>query len=192
METCADHIHWAGGAGRSRARGRATNGTAQAGGGHAHVGAMIYLGDNWPDAYRDSLFTFNIHGHRVNHDSLERNGSGYVAHHETDFLLGNDTWFRGLELKYGPDGAVYFTDWTDRGECHETDADNAHRENGRIYKLAFGKVKPVKVNLAAATDRGAGPVPASQERVVRPHRPATAPGTRRAGERPGRGSRDPC
>ena len=39
-----------------------------------------------------------------------------------------------------------------RGECHEDDADNAHRENGRIYKLSFGKVKPAQVNLAASSD----------------------------------------
>ena len=35
-------------------------------------GAMIYLGDNWPDRYRNGVFTCNIHGHRVNHDRLER------------------------------------------------------------------------------------------------------------------------
>src|SRR5208337_3309811 len=75
-----------------------------------------------------------------------------MSRHEPDFLLANDTWFRGLELKYGPDGAVYFTDWTDRGECHETDADNAHRENGRVYKLSFGKPRPVHVNLAASSN----------------------------------------
>jgi hypothetical protein len=113
---------------------------------------MIYLGDNWPNRYRQSLLTFNLHGHRANLDRLERNGSGYVARHEPDFLLANDTWFRGLELKHGPDSAVYFTDWTDRGECHETDADNATRENGRIYKLTFGKPRPVQVNLAASSN----------------------------------------
>ena len=55
----------------------------------------------------------------INHDRLERQGSGYVARHEPDFLMANDPWFRGLELKYGPDGAVYITDWYDTGECHE-------------------------------------------------------------------------
>ena len=65
---------------------------------------MIYLGDNWPDRYRNDVFTCNIHGHRVNHDRLERQGSGYVARHDQDFLKANDPWFRGLELKYGPDG----------------------------------------------------------------------------------------
>ncbi|MHC5544546.1 PVC-type heme-binding CxxCH protein, partial [Singulisphaera rosea] len=122
------------------------------GGGHAHVGAMLYLGDNWPDDYRNSVFTCNVHGHRINRDTLERSGSSFVAKHGKDFLFANDTWFRGLELKYGPDGAVYLTDWSDMGECHETDGDLAHRENGRIFKVSYGTPRPVKVDLAALSD----------------------------------------
>ena len=152
METCADHIHWAGGLWTSSREGKGKHG--EAGGGHAHVGAMIYLGDNWPDLYRNNVFTCNIHGKRINRDRLEPRGSGYVARHEPDFLMANDSWFRGLELKYGPDGAVYMTDWYDTGECHENDADNAHRENGRIYKISHGTPKPVTVNLAGLDDEG--------------------------------------
>ncbi len=150
MESCADHIHWAGGAWTDSREGKGKHG--EAGGGHAHVGAMIYLGDNWPDTYRESVLTCNLHGHRVNRDSLHRVGSGYVAKHEKDFLFANDDWFRGMEMKYGPDGSVYLTDWSDTGECHDTDADNAHRENGRIYKIAYGTPKPVKVDLARLSD----------------------------------------
>ncbi len=73
METCADHLHWAGGRWQDSREGKGKHG--EAGGGHAHVGAMIYLGDNWPDRYRNDVFTCNIHGHRVNHDRLERRGS---------------------------------------------------------------------------------------------------------------------
>ena len=124
------------------------------GGGHAHVGGMIYLGDNWPDSYRNTLFTCNIHGHRVNNDRLDRSEEGYqiVARHNPDFLSSADPWFRGLELKYGPDGGVYLTDWSDIGECHETDSDNAHRENGRIFKITYGDVRPVTVDLGRQTD----------------------------------------
>jgi putative membrane-bound dehydrogenase-like protein len=150
METCADHIHWAGGHWTDSRDGKGKHG--EAGGGHAHVGAMIYQGDNWPDRYRNHVFTCNIHGKRVNSDRLERRGSTYIARHEPDFLMANDTWYRGLELKYGPDGAVYLTDWYDTGECHETDADNAHRENGRIYKISHGTLRAVKVDLAALDD----------------------------------------
>jgi putative membrane-bound dehydrogenase-like protein len=150
MESCADHLHWAGGRWQDSREGRGK--TGEAGGGHAHVGAMIYLGDNWPDSYRNDVFTCNIHGRRINRDHLERRGSSYVATHQNDFLMANDAWFRGLELKYGPDGAAYLTDWYDTGECHENDADNAHRENGRIFKVAYGSPRTAKVDLSRETD----------------------------------------
>jgi putative membrane-bound dehydrogenase-like protein len=152
MTTCADHLHWAGGRWQDAREGNHLN--DDLGGGHAHVGGMIYLADNWPAKYRDTMFTVNIHGHRVNNDRLDRNGDGaeVVARHNPDFLISSDAWFRGLELKYGPDGGVYVTDWSDVGECHETDADNAHRENGRIFKVVYGDVKPVKVDLARQSD----------------------------------------
>ena len=68
---------------------------------------MIYLGDNWPEEYRGRLFTLNFHGRRANQEILERSGSGYIAHHAPDFFLSADPWFRGIDLSYGPDGAVY-------------------------------------------------------------------------------------
>ncbi len=152
VPTCADHLHWAGGHWTESREGAGHDRHDQAGGGHAHVGAMIYLGGQWPEEYRGGLFTFNIHGHRVNHDRLTRKGSSYVASHGPDLLRVDDVWFRGLELKYGPDGGVFFTDWSDIGECHEQDADGSHRENGRIYKLSYGDAKPVKVDLAKLSD----------------------------------------
>jgi putative membrane-bound dehydrogenase-like protein len=151
METCADHIHWAGGRWQDSRDGKGKHG--EAGGGHAHVGLMLYQGDNWPEQYRNGAFMCNLHGHRVNHDRLTRRGSSYVARHNVDFLMANDTWFRGLELKYGPDGSVFLTDWYDTGECHENDADNAHRENGRIYQIAVGTPKQVKVDLAGLDEQ---------------------------------------
>ncbi len=40
------------------------------------AGCAIYLGDNFPAEYRNTLFTCNIHGNRLNHDGLERTRSG--------------------------------------------------------------------------------------------------------------------
>lgn len=147
MESCADHLHWEGGD-WTEARGGLKH--SDAGGGHAHVGAMIYLGDNWPDACRNALFTFNLHGRRINQDLLEPIGSGYVARHGGDLMHAGDEWFRGLELAYGPDGGVYFTDWSDTGECH--DFDHADISNGRIFKITYGEVKPAKVDVEAMSD----------------------------------------
>ncbi len=150
MKTCADHLHWAGGLWTDSREGKGAHG--EAGGGHAHVGAMIYQGDNWPEAYRGSVLMNNLHGHRVNRDTLSPVGSGYVARHAPDFLKANDPWFRGMELKTGPDGGVYLTDWSDIGECHETDADHAHRENGRVYKITYGETRRAGIDLATLGD----------------------------------------
>jgi putative membrane-bound dehydrogenase-like protein len=147
MESCADHTHFVGDWTDSR-KGMGRN--SEYGGGHAHAGAMVYLGDNWPDSYRNSIFMVNIHGARVNHDILEHKGSGYVGHHGPDFLLANDPWFRGLNLAYGPDGGVFLSDWTDTGECHNYD--RIDQTNGRIYKVVYGQTKPVNVDVAHASD----------------------------------------
>jgi putative heme-binding domain-containing protein len=132
----ADHYHWDTGKKWHETR-EAKGETDRLGGGHAHCGLMIYLGDNWPDRYRNSLFTVNLHGQRVNHDRLQRHGSGYVITHGEDFLKSDDLWFRGIELVYGPDGGVYIADWSDIGECHENDG--VHRTSGRIYKVTYGQ-----------------------------------------------------
>ena len=69
VKTIADHVHWVGKKGPHAGNGR----SAAAGGGHAHAGAMIYLGgDDWPAEYRDSIFMNNIHGARTNTDRLQR------------------------------------------------------------------------------------------------------------------------
>ena len=148
IASCADHIHWAGGFWKTEGAEHPQNDAA--GGGHAHCGAMVYLGDNWPDRYRDTFFTLNVHGRRINNDSLERRGSGYVAKHQPDLLKANDAWFRGVSLLYGPDGGVFVSDWCDTGECH--DYIDIHRENGRIYKVTWGAPKTPRVDLAGLSD----------------------------------------
>src|SRR5690606_17812181 len=126
--------------------------TSAAGGGHAHCGAMIYLGDNWPSEYRNCLLMHNIHGNRINQDILVRRGSGYVGQHGPDFLLANDKWFRGIALKYGPDGAVYLIDWYDSNACHRTNPEIWDRTNGRVYRVRYGQQPTLSPNLRAKSD----------------------------------------
>jgi putative membrane-bound dehydrogenase-like protein len=109
------------------------------GGGHAHSGMMIYLGNNWPDSYRDQLMTLNLHGRRMNVERLERAGAGYVGKHEPDTFFAADPNFRGIDLTYGPDGGVYVLDWSDTGECHEHNG--VQRSSGRIYKVTHGRTE---------------------------------------------------
>ncbi len=107
---------------------------------------MVYLGDNWPEEYRGSVFMNNIHGKRVNHDSLERHGSGYRASHRPDVIRSKDPWHVGVTIQYGPDGGVFVSDWSDIGECHSVR--NTQRETGRIFKVTFGEVRKAPVDVA--------------------------------------------
>lgn len=148
----ADHFHWDTAEKWSDIRQiGVTSTTDQAGGGHAHSGLMCYLGDNWPDRYRDTLFTVNLHGHRLNNDTLERQGAGYVAKHAPDFAKTSDPWFRAVDLTYGADGGVYVADWSDIGECHENDG--VHRASGRIFKITHGQPpRPAVADVDALPD----------------------------------------
>jgi len=137
----ADHVHWDTGEKWSDIRLTVSDTTSAAGGGHAHSGLMIYQGDNWPDRYRNSMFTLNFHGRRLNNDLLERRGAGYVGLHREDLFFVQDEWFRGIDLISGADGAVYIADWSDTGECHE--ADGVHHASGRIFRMAYGEPSPL-------------------------------------------------
>ncbi len=47
-----------------------------------------------------------------------------------------NSWFRGVDIKLGPEGGIYIADWSDNGECH--DHDGIHRTSGRIYRITYG------------------------------------------------------
>lgn len=143
IEQTADHFHWdAGGEKWGDIREGISTRTLELGGGHAHVGGMIYLGDNWPAPYRGQIFTCNLHGNRINVDKVVREGCGYVGKHAPDFMISQDKWFRGIDLLTGPDGGVFVLDWSDAGECH--DNDGVHRTSGRIFKLVHGEPRGVE------------------------------------------------
>jgi len=141
VDQVADHVHWDAGEAWNDVRKGVTDRTSLAGGGHAHIGLMIYQGDNWPDEYRHRVYTLNLHGRRINTDILHRQLAGYTATHGPDFCFIQDPWYRGMELLTAPDGTVLIADWSDTGECH--DHDGVHRTSGRLYRLAYGTPRPV-------------------------------------------------
>lgn len=149
IDTIADHLHFVGT--RNVRDGLGSHEEDQAGGGHAHCGTMVYLGDNWPDRYRNSIFMNNIHGRRINNDLLRREGSGYRASHGHDLMQSQDPWYMGVTLAYGPDGGVYASDWSDTGECHSVR--NTRKQTGRIYKITYGETRSGNVDIASLSNR---------------------------------------
>jgi len=142
--TIADHRHYLG----DTPHGGNLRSNA-AGGGHAHCGALLYQGDSFPPEWRGRLLMNNIHGNRVNADAFVPRGSGFNGRHEEDLLLANDSWFRGIALRLGPEGCVYLIDWYDQQACHWTEPGRWDRSNGRLYRIAYGAHKPQKVDLHA-------------------------------------------
>ncbi len=149
IDTIADHLHFVGGNNVRGGLGSAAEDAA--GGGHAHCGTLVYLGDSWPESYRNTLFTNNIHGRRINNDLLRRHGSGYTAAHGPDLMRSRDPWYMGVTLRYGPDGSVFASDWSDTGECHSTK--NTRRETGRIYKISYGPRRAPSKDVAQLSTR---------------------------------------
>ncbi len=136
IDTHADHYHYD----RSGKWSESRDGAANVfGGGHAHIGMMIYQGDRWPEPYQNRLFTLNMHGRRANVERLDREGSGFVGRHESDVFVTEDPWFRGIDIRQGPDGSAFILDWSDIGECHEHTG--VHRTSGRIYRISHGDVE---------------------------------------------------
>ncbi|WP_247237866.1 PVC-type heme-binding CxxCH protein [Telluribacter sp. SYSU D00476] len=148
IKTHADHVHWVGERGPHAGNFR----SASAGGGHAHSGAMIYLGHSWPQEYRNQIFMNNINGSRLNIDNPTRAGSGYMVTHRPDFMAMNDSWSQWLNFKYDASGSVWAIDWYDKNQCHSPNPDVHDKTMGRIFKITHENDKWVKVDLTKASD----------------------------------------
>ncbi len=145
LDMIADHYHFDTTGSWTESRDGKAN---DLGGGHAHIGMMIYHGQQWPQRYHNQLFTLNMHGRRANVERLERSGAGYVGRHEPDFFIAEDPFFRGIDIQLGPDGNAFVIDWSDTGECH--DHTGVHRHSGRIFKISYDHIS---ADQSAAKDR---------------------------------------
>ncbi len=153
IKTIADHAHYAGNWTDVRTKGpMAPADTSALGGGHAHCGLVLYQADVFPPQYRGDAFFHNLHGHRMVRESIERDGSGNVVRHRPDFLLSNHHDHIGVGILLGPDGAIYFSEWTDPQTCHHRDVEIWDRSNGRLYRVRHGEAKSTALKLAETSD----------------------------------------
>jgi len=106
----------------------------------AIAGITYYAADQFPPEYRDNIFIGNVVTNRINRDRLEKHGSTYTGIEMPDFLKCDDPWFRPVDIKLGPDGALYVADFYNRIIGHyevPLNHPGRDREKGRIWRIVY-------------------------------------------------------
>ena len=108
-------------------------------------GLVYYLGEQFPTEYRNSFYNGDVVTCKVSRNSMTFKGSTPVSNKETDFLVSDDPWFRPVDVKVGPDGALYVADFYNRIIGHYEVALNhpkRDRTSGRIWRITYKGDQP--------------------------------------------------
>ena len=106
----------------------------------ALCGPVYYAADHFPKEYLDHMFLGNVTSNCINWDKIEFKGSTPVAIDKGMFLSSSDLWFRPTDMKLGPDGALYFTDFYNKIIGHyEVDLKHPQRDKlrGRVWRIVW-------------------------------------------------------
>ncbi len=135
----------------------------------AAAGAVIYDGGAWPAKWNYSYFTTEPTINLLHHEFVKADGVSYAgekeaSREELEFIAGKNLWFRPIEVRTGPDGAMYVVDFCNQAIIHNDTRGPKHgprnaairpdRDHyyGRIWRVDHKQaVKLTVPNLAKAT-----------------------------------------
>ena len=93
---------------------------------------------NFPPESQDNLITCDFRAHRVVRFALSDAGSSFQTRELPDLLRSTNVTFRPIDLRFGPDGALYIADWSNpiiqHGEVDFRDP-RRDKEHGRIWRV---------------------------------------------------------
>jgi putative heme-binding domain-containing protein len=106
---------------------------------------------HFPDDWQGNFVTCDFRAHRVVRFAVDEKDSAYVTRELPDIARTKDVAFRPIDIKVGPDGALYIADWSNpiiqHGEVDFRDSRRDH-EHGRIWRIAYkGRSLVPKENL---------------------------------------------
>ncbi len=111
-----------------------------------YCGLEMVDGRHLPDDWQGNLITHDFRGHRVCRFVLSEDGSGFAARQQQDLISSNHVAFRPIDVKQGPDGAIYIADWYNpiiqHGEVDFRDPRRDHT-HGRIWRVTAKGRKPL-------------------------------------------------
>lgn len=103
-----------------------------------YCGLEIISGRHFPDDWQGDLITNDFRGHRVCRFKLQEDGSTFASREMTEVIKSNHPAFRPIDVKMGPDGALYIADWYNPIIQHgEVDFRDPRRDktHGRIWRV---------------------------------------------------------
>jgi len=117
-------------------------------------GMEIIEDPHFPADWQGTIVQNDFRGNRVNRFQVTPSGSSYIAKQMPDVLASNHRAFRPIDVKTGPDGALYIADWYNpiiqHGEVDFRDERRDHN-HGRIWRVtAKGRPLSPKVQIAGA------------------------------------------
>jgi uncharacterized protein len=132
------------------------------------AGCAIYDGGAWPERWRYSYFTTEPTINLVHHQFVRPDGVSFTTvkeegREETEFIRSRDLWFRPIENRVGPDGALYIVDFYNQAVIHNDTRGPLHgpanaavrpdRDHyfGRIWRVQHKEARTLEVPVL---DRG--------------------------------------
>jgi putative heme-binding domain-containing protein len=106
----------------------------------ALAGIAYYADVKYPEEYRSNFYIGDAVASRVYRNSFSFKGSSPVGKLEEEFVLSEDPWFRPVDVKLGPDGALYIADFYNSIIGHyEVPLNHPKRDRirGRIWRITY-------------------------------------------------------
>ncbi|MGC3968512.1 MAG: HEAT repeat domain-containing protein [Pirellulales bacterium] len=112
-----------------------------------YCGLEIISGRHFPDDWQGDLITCDFRAHRVVRFKLTESGSAYVSREQPEVIKTSHVAFRPIDVRMGPDGALYIADWYNPIIQHgEVDFRDPRRDHvhGRIWRVTAKGRKPLE------------------------------------------------
>src|SRR5262249_54772949 len=74
-------------------------------------GLEVVDGRHLPDSWQGSLVSNDFRAHRVCRYVLTEDGAGFSSREQAEVIETVHAAFRPIDVKMGPDGAIYIADW---------------------------------------------------------------------------------
>ncbi|GIX04072.1 MAG: L-sorbosone dehydrogenase [Planctomycetaceae bacterium] len=105
-----------------------------------YCGLEIIENNHFPAEWQGNLITHDFRGHRVCRFVVSDQGSGFMARQLPDVISSQHVAFRPVDVRQGPDGALYIADWYNPIIQHgEVDFRDPRRDHvhGRIWRVTY-------------------------------------------------------